>query len=65
MESRWSFHDAPSDDDGRARSIVEFHITYELKSLALGLVMGAMFDAAFQKYADAYARRAEDVYGQQ
>jgi len=28
-------------------------------------MMGAMFDAAFQKYADAFARRAEDVYGQQ
>jgi coenzyme Q-binding protein COQ10 len=65
MESRWSFHDEPSDDDGRAQAIVDFHITYELKSLALGLVMGAMFDAAFQKYADAFARRAEDVYGQQ
>jgi coenzyme Q-binding protein COQ10 len=65
MESRWSFRDKPSDDEGRARSIVEFNIRYELKSLTLGLVMGAMFDAAFQKYADAFVRRAADVYGQQ
>jgi len=65
MESRWSFRDEASDDGGRARSIVEFQISYELKSLALGLVMGAMFDAAFQKYADSFARRAGDVYGQQ
>jgi coenzyme Q-binding protein COQ10 len=64
MESRWSFLDEPSDNGGPAHSIVEFQISYELKSLALGLVMGAMFDAAFQKYADAFARRAEDVYGQ-
>jgi coenzyme Q-binding protein COQ10 len=63
MEGRWLFHDEPSNNQGQARSIVEFQISYELKSSALGLVMGAMFDSAFKKYADAFARRAEDVYG--
>ena len=31
--------------------------------MALGLVMGAMFDKAFQKYADAFVKRADEVYG--
>jgi coenzyme Q-binding protein COQ10 len=42
---------------------VEFFIAYEFKSRTLGLLMGAMFDAAFRRFADAFERRANEVYG--
>jgi coenzyme Q-binding protein COQ10 len=63
LDNRWSFREEAPGPDGAPRSVVEFFIAYEFKSLALGLVMGAMFDKAFQKYADAFAKRADEVYG--
>jgi coenzyme Q-binding protein COQ10 len=63
LDNRWSFRDEAPGPDGRPRSTVEFFIAYEFKSMALGLVMGAMFDRAFQKYADAFVSRADAVYG--
>ena len=42
---------------------VEFFIAYEFRSRALGLLMGAMFDAAFRRFAAAFERRADQVYG--
>lgn len=62
LDNRWSFKDEPPAPDGRPRSVIEFFIAYEFKSMALGLVMGAMFDKAFQKYADAFVSRAGEVY---
>jgi len=44
---------------------VEFFIAYEFRSRALGLLMGAMFDAAFRRFAAAFERRADQVYGTQ
>jgi coenzyme Q-binding protein COQ10 len=43
-------------------SDVNFAIDYEFRSRTLGLLMGAMFDAAFRKFADAFERRADVVY---
>lgn len=63
LDNRWSFRDEAPGADGRPRSVVEFSIAYEFKNMALGLVMGAMFDRAFQKYSDAFAQRADRVYG--
>lgn len=63
LDNRWSFREEAPGPDGKPRSIIEFFIAYEFKSLALGLVMGAMFDKAFQKYADAFVKRADEVYG--
>ncbi|ATQ66749.1 MULTISPECIES: type II toxin-antitoxin system RatA family toxin [Methylosinus] len=63
LENRWTFVDEPDGADGGARSVVEFYINYEFRSRALGLVMGAMFDQAFHKYADAFVKRAGEVYG--
>ena len=57
MENRWTFHPI---DDGSCE--VEFHITYEFKSRMLGLLMGAMFDAAFRRFAAAFERRANEIY---
>ena len=59
LENRWSFVPAPGGSD------VEFYITYEFKSRALGLLMGAMFDRAFRRFTDAFETRANDVYGRE
>jgi coenzyme Q-binding protein COQ10 len=57
LENRWSFVPTPGGSD------VEFYITYEFKSRALGLLMGAMFDRAFRRFAEAFEERADVVYG--
>jgi coenzyme Q-binding protein COQ10 len=57
LQNRWSFQDA---EDG---CLVEFYISYEFRSRTLGLLMGAMFDRAFRKFAEAFERRADLIYG--
>ena len=42
---------------------VRFSIEYEFKSRILGALMGAMFDRAFRKFATAFEKRADQVYG--
>jgi coenzyme Q-binding protein COQ10 len=58
MNNRWTF--TPAGDDA---CDVEFFIAYEFRSRTLGLLMGAMFDAAFRRFATAFERRADKVYG--
>ncbi|MFL5032836.1 MAG: type II toxin-antitoxin system RatA family toxin [Xanthobacteraceae bacterium] len=58
LDNRWSFHPVTEQSCD-----VEFFISYEFKSRMLGLVMGAMFDVAFRKFAHAFERRADVVYG--
>ncbi|ALA18948.1 MULTISPECIES: type II toxin-antitoxin system RatA family toxin [Chelatococcus] len=58
LENRWAFHHL---DNGGCE--VDFFISYEFKSMALGLVMGAVFERAFHKFAEAFEERARDVYG--
>jgi coenzyme Q-binding protein COQ10 len=60
LKNRWNFRvvDEHSCD-------VEFFIAYEFKSRTLGLLMGAMFEAAFRRFAAAFERRANQVYGTQ
>ncbi len=60
LENRWSFK-----PDGEHACEVEFFISYEFRSRTLGLLMGAMFDAAFRRFADAFEARADEVYGRQ
>ena len=57
MENRWTFR---AIDDGTCE--VEFDITYEFKSRMLGFLMGAMFDAAFRRFAAAFEQRADEIY---
>jgi coenzyme Q-binding protein COQ10 len=57
LENRWTFRPISSQT-----CEVEFFISYEFRSRALGLLMGAMFDAAFRRFADAFERRADAVY---
>jgi coenzyme Q-binding protein COQ10 len=42
---------------------VEFFIAYEFRSRTLGMLMGTIFDAAFRRFASAFERRADQVYG--
>jgi coenzyme Q-binding protein COQ10 len=57
LENRWTFHPR-----GERLCDVEFFIVYEFKSRTLGLLMGAMFDAAFRRFAAAFERRADAIY---
>jgi coenzyme Q-binding protein COQ10 len=58
LNNRWTFR--PVD---KHTCDVEFFIAYEFRSRTLGLLMGAMFDAAFRRFAGAFERRADEVYG--
>jgi coenzyme Q-binding protein COQ10 len=58
MENRWEFHAV-----GDHVCDVKFFIAYEFKSRTLGMLMGAMFDAAFRRFAVAFERRADVIYG--
>ena len=58
LQNRWLFRPFEAN-----RCEVEFFIDYEFRSRALALLMGAMFDAAFRKFAAAFEKRADEVYG--
>jgi coenzyme Q-binding protein COQ10 len=58
MENRWEFH--PVQDN---LCDVKFFITYEFRSRMLGMLMGAMFDTAFRRFAVAFEQRADVIYG--
>jgi coenzyme Q-binding protein COQ10 len=60
LNNRWKFRPA-----GERACDVEFFIAYEFRSRTLGMLMGAMFDAAFRRFAGAFERRADQVYGAQ
>jgi coenzyme Q-binding protein COQ10 len=58
LENRWSFE--PKSDDSCE---VGFYLAYEFKSRMLAILMGTMFDTAFQRFAAAFEKRADAVYG--
>jgi len=58
LENRWLFRPL-----GERTCEVEFYIAYEFSSRVLGALMGSVFDAAFRKFAGAFERRADHVYG--
>jgi coenzyme Q-binding protein COQ10 len=57
LENRWIFRSASSGSE------IDFHISYEFRNFALGLLMGAMFDRAFRKFTTAFEERAGEIYG--
>lgn len=61
LENRWAFRDV--DGTRPIHCDVEFFIDYEFRSFILQTLMGAMFDQAFRKFADAFEARARQVYG--
>jgi coenzyme Q-binding protein COQ10 len=58
LENRWTF--APM---GEVASQVGFYIDYEFRTKPLQILMGAVFDRAFRKFADAFEARADAIYG--
>jgi coenzyme Q-binding protein COQ10 len=59
LHNRWTFR-----PDGEKACEIGFFIDYEFRSAMLGLLMGAVFDAAFRRFAEAFEKRADEVYGQ-
>lgn len=57
LDNRWTFVDHEN-----GTSDVCFYIDYEFKSRMLGALMGTMFDRAFRTFAEAFERRADEVY---
>ena len=58
LENKWTFE--PKGDDA---CDVGFFIAYEFRNRMLAVLMGAMFDAAFQRFAAAFEKRADAIYG--
>ena len=58
LENRWTF-DPKSD----VACDVGFFLAYEFKSRMLAMLMGTMFDTAFQRFAAAFEKRADAIYG--
>jgi coenzyme Q-binding protein COQ10 len=58
MHNRWNFQPV-----GELACDIEFFIEYEFRSRTLAILMGAMFDKAFRRFAAAFEQRANAVYG--
>jgi coenzyme Q-binding protein COQ10 len=59
LENRWRFR-----PESETASEVDFYIAYEFRSKMLGMVMGALFDSAFRRFAGAFEKRADQIYRQ-
>ena len=57
MQNRWTFYPV-----GERSCDVEFFIDYEFRSRTFAVLMGAMFDAAFRRFATAFEQRADHIY---
>ncbi len=71
-EIRVKYHDGPFkalDNVWKFRPLgpqsceIGFSIAYEFRSRMLQMLMGAVFDRAFRKFAEAFEARADAVYG--
>jgi len=58
MQNRWTFYPVEA-----KVCDVEFFIDYEFRSRTLAVLMGAMFDSAFRRFAVAFEQRADEIYG--
>ena len=58
LENRWTF-----EPKSEAECDVGFFLSYEFKSRMLGMLMGSVFDAAFSRFAAAFEKRADAIYG--
>lgn len=60
LQNRWLFRPLPN-----GGCEVDFFIEYELKSLMLGMLVGALFDKAFRRFAEAFEDRARKIYARE
>ena len=58
LENRWTF-----EPKSETECDVGFFLNYEFKSRMLAMLMGSMFDAAFGRFAAAFEKRADQIYG--
>jgi coenzyme Q-binding protein COQ10 len=58
LDNRWRFEPV-----GEGETLIHFAIEYAFRSRALAVLMGAVFDRAFRKFAEAFEARADEVYG--
>ena len=58
LENRWTF-----EPKSERSCDVGFFLAYEFKSRMLAMLMGTMFDTAFQRFAAAFEKRADVIYG--
>ena len=58
LDNRWAFK---PEADGS--TTISFFIDYAFRNRALALLMGAVFERAVQKYAEAFEARADLIYG--
>lgn len=58
LDNRWTFRALQPQG-----SEIDFFIAYEFRSRTLGFVMGAVFDAAFRRFAGAFEQRADEMFG--
>jgi coenzyme Q-binding protein COQ10 len=56
LENRWRFLPAPEGTE------IDFFIDYEFRSSLLALLVGAAFDNALRRYAEAFEARARTLY---
>lgn len=57
LENRWLFKPSAGGSE------VDFFISYEFRSMMLGILVGALFDKAFRRFVEAFEARARAVYG--
>ena len=57
LNNRWTFRPLEMGSE------VDFYIEYELRSRSLSLIVGSVFDRAFEKLSEAFERRADAIYG--
>lgn len=58
LENVWTFAAIDA-----THAAVRFSIDYEFRSRTLSMLMGTVFDKAFRKFADAFEKRADAIYG--
>ncbi len=58
LENRWIF--TPLETGGCE---IDFYLSYEFRSRALAIMMGAVFDPIFSRFSAAFERRADQIYG--
>ena len=61
LDNRWQFLPA-GDQADEQECLVDFYIDYAFKNRMLGMVMGSMFDRAFRMFAEAFEKRADEIY---
>src|SRR4029078_4652629 len=58
LENRWTF-----EPKSETSCDVGFYLSYEFNSRMLAVLFGTMFDNAFQRFAAAFEKRADLIYG--